>query len=197
MQRILFINEQTIKDNSIIQTNVDSKIIVNTIYEVQDLELQPTLGLSIYTGLTQEVISASTLGSGYTFTATGQTLLQEYIQPFLIYGTLVYGFTPLHFKVTNKGINKKNDDNSVNASAQELESLKAHYTSKFDIYKERLIKYLTITLQEPVPAIVDSTSSSTGWYLPDFEVNLEDYFEALANKTTYYAGYFGGYYRRY
>jgi len=196
MQRILFINEQTIKDNSIIQTNVDSKIIVNTIYEVQDLELQPVLGLPIYTGLTQEVINAAN-DTGYTFTATGQTLLQEYIQPFLIYGTLVYGFTPLHFKVTNKGINKKNDDNSANATAQELESLKAHYTSKFDTYKNRLIKYLAITLEEVVPGIVDSTSSSTGWYLPEFEVNLEEYFEALANKTTFYGGYFGGYYRRY
>jgi hypothetical protein len=38
--------------------------------------------------------------------------------------------------------------------------------------------------------MVDSTVEVTGWYLPDNEVNLSDYFEILVNKTWFYFDYY-------
>lgn len=194
MQKILYISESAIKENSIIETNADAKIISNTILEVQDLELQPILGADLYAAIGAEIISASTI-SGYTITDTNKTLLDEYIAPFLIYGTLVNAFVPMHYKFTNKGVNRKNDENATTIDSKELEYVKSHYVNKFDTYKQRLIKHLAIDLKDIVPYIVDSTSETTGWYLPDFEtnINLQDYFEGLANKT----GFYGGYYRRF
>lgn len=194
MQKILYISEQAIKDNSIIETNVDAKIIRNTILEVQDIELQPILGADLYAAIGNEIVSATTV-SGYTITDTNKTLLDEYIAPFLVYGTLVNAFIPMHYKFTNKGINTKNDENATTVDSKGLEYAKSHYVNKFDTYKQRLIKHLAIDLKDIVPYIVDSTSETTGWYLPDemTNVNLQDFFENLANKT----GFYGGYYRRF
>lgn len=187
--KVAFISEQTIKENSIIETNVDAKIIANTILEVQDLELQPILGKDLYNSLANEIVSASTI-SAYTISASGKTLLDEYIQPFLIYGTLSYGFIPIHYKFTNKGLNRKNDENATTADSKELEYIRGNYQTKFDSYKQRLIKHLSIDLDEQIGSTVDSSGESTGWYIPDYSLNLEEYFQGLANKTGYYSGYF-------
>ena len=190
--KTLFISEQTIKSNSIIETNVDGKLIGNTINEVQDLELKPVLGNDLFTSIANEVLSASTI-SGYTITATNFELLEDYIKPFLIYGTLSYGFVPLHYKLTQKGVVRKNDEKATTATFDELQQVKDTYDSRFATYKQRLIKHLEIDLNENLDTTVDSSGESTGWYMPDNTYNLEDFFEALANKT----GFYSGYYRRF
>jgi len=190
--KTLFISETTIKANSIIETNVDSKIIANTINEVQDLELKPVLGDDLYTSIANEVLSASTI-SGYTITDTNFELLEDYIKPFLIYGTLSYGFIPIHYKLTNKGVNRKNDENATTATYAELQQVKDNYDSKFATYKQRLIKHLEIDLNDNLDTVTDSSGESTGWYLPDNTLNLQDFFDGLTNKT----GFYSGYYRRY
>jgi hypothetical protein len=123
MIKVLFISEQTIKENSVIESAVDSKIISNTVLEVQSLELQPVLGKTLYTAIANEIVSASTISS-YTITPVNQELLDDYIKPFLIYGTLSYGFIPLHYKVTNKGVNRKNDERATTLEIKELEAVK-------------------------------------------------------------------------
>ena len=189
MKKILFISESTIKENSIIETNVDAKIISNTIWEVQDLELRPVLGKTLYDEIANEVLSANTI-SGYTITAKNLELLEDYIKPFLIYGTLSFGFIPIHYKFTNKGINRKNDEQATTLDLKELEAVKNNYDTKYATYKQRLVKHLEIDLNEPLDMGVDSTGESTGWYLPDNELNLQEYFEGLANKTGFYSGYY-------
>ncbi|WP_428329051.1 hypothetical protein [Mucilaginibacter sp.] len=190
--KTLFISETTIKANSIIETNVDSKIIANTIFEVQDLELKPLLGADLFAAIANEVLSASTI-SGYTITPVNLELLEDYIKPFLIYGTLSYGFVPLHYKLTNKGVNRKNDENATTANFNELQQVKDNYDNKFATYKQRLIKHLEVDLNENLDVVSDSSGESTGWYLPDNTFNLSEFFEGLANKT----GFYSGYYRRY
>lgn len=190
--KTLFISLTTIKANSIIETAVDEKIIGNTIYEVQDLELKPVLGKELYDAIASEVLSALTI-SGYTISDTNLELLEDYIKPFLIYGTLSYGFIPLHYKLTQKGIVTKKDENAVTVNYQELEQVKNTYDNRFATYKQRLIKHLEIDLKENLDTTTDSSGESTGWYLPDNTLNLQEFFEGITNKT----GFFSGYYRRY
>ena len=199
MSKVFFISEQAIKDNSIIETNVDSKIISSAIQEVQNLELQPILGNTLFYAIASGITSAST-DSSYTLPDDYLTLLNDYIQPFLIYGVLVYAFVPLTYKVTNKGVNKKNDENATTASQQDLEYIKSDYKGKFDTYKERLINYLAGDTAENITDVdtdnLDSTADSTGWYMPDYSYDLEEYFTALANKTGFYPGNCNGYFWR-
>lgn len=177
--KILLVGVKAIKENTIIEANVNEEILVNSIVEVQDLELQPVIGKVLLNRLKSEV-EQTIIQSGYTLSTADKTLLDDFIKPFLIYGTLVNSFVPLHFKATNKGIHKKNDSNSQLVDTKELELLRSHYTSKFENYKKRLIDYLKededpLTNPEPDQ---DSTFGSTGWFLPDNDkyIDFEDWY---------------------
>lgn len=166
--KITLVNIKNIKANTLIEDNVDEKVITNSILEVQDLELQPVIGKITLNRLKSEVEQVLTV-TGYTLSNADKTLIEDYIQPFLIFGALVNSFVPIHFKFTNKGMQKKTDANSQTADAKELEMLRSHYVGKFENYKKRLIDYLKededpTTNPEPNQ---DSTYGSTGWFLPD------------------------------
>lgn len=167
-KKITLINIKDVKANTIVESNVDEKVITNAILEVQDLELQPVIGKITLNRLKSEVEQVLTV-SGYTLSNFDKTLIEDFIQPFLIFGTLVNSFVPIHFKFTNKGVQKKNDQNSQTADSKELEMLRSHYTGKFENYKKRLIDYLNED-NDPdtnVEPNQDSTYGSTGWFLPD------------------------------
>ncbi|RZJ81205.1 MAG: hypothetical protein EOO47_05025 [Flavobacterium sp.] len=166
--KIILVGVKAVKEATIIEANVDEQVIINSILEVQDLELQPVIGKTLLNRLKSEVEQTLTV-SGYTLSTPDLTLLDDFIKPFLVYGTLVNSFVPLHFKATNKGIQKKNDSNSQLADSKELELLRSHYTSKFENYKKRLIEHLKED-EDPSTnpeANQDSTYGSTGWFLPD------------------------------
>lgn len=176
--KILLVGVKSVKESTIIEANVNEDLIVNSIIEVQDLELQPVIGKTLLNRLKSEV-EQTIIQSGYTLSNNDKTLLNDFIKPFLVYGTLVNSFVPLHFKATNKGVQKKTDSNSQIADMKELELLRSHYTSKFENYKKRLIDYLKededpSTNPEPNQ---DSTYGSTGWFLPDSDgIDFEDWY---------------------
>ena len=45
---ILFISEQTLKDRSLLQDNIDPKLIKPTIKQAQDMFIEPILGTGLY-----------------------------------------------------------------------------------------------------------------------------------------------------
>src|SRR5437867_8214752 len=65
-------------------------------------------------------------------------------------------------------------------------------TASTEIYTLSLhdaLPILKVDLKDEVSNIIDSTSNSTGWFIPDTQINLEDLFEDLASKTGLYRGY--------
>ena len=177
-RKILLIGVKDVKENTIIESNVDEKVIINSILECQELELQPVIGKISLNRLKSE-IEQTIITSGYTLSTPDKTLIEDYIKPFLVYSTLVNSFIAIHFKYTNKGIQKKNDQNSNTADAKELELLRSHYTGKFENYKKRLIDFLKEDIDpntNPEPN-QDSTYGSTGWFLADDNVcDLDRYY---------------------
>lgn len=142
MAKVLFISERSIKDNSIIEDNTDSKIVRLTVEEVQLLELQPILGKALYSEIEAEIIAKST-STDPAFEMSEKIVdLLEVIKPFLIYGVLANIQTPLTYKATNKGFNVKNDTNSTSTSGANLEYVKRYYNGKFDAFKSRLLRHL-------------------------------------------------------
>lgn len=192
MKKIILISVNQVKENTIIESNVDEKLIVNSILEVQDLELQPVIGKITLNRLKSEV-EQTIIQSGYTLADSDKTLLDEYIKPFLVYGTLVNSFIGIHYKYSNKGIIKKNDVQAQSADSKELELMRSHYVTKFENYKKRLIDYLK---EDEDPSTnpegeQDTTYGSTGWFLTDDDcyIDIEDYFNARAYKTGYIRRY--------
>ncbi len=190
MKKILLISVKEVKDNTIVESNVDEKLLVNSINETQDLELLPVVGKVTLNRLKSEV-EQTILTSGYTLSTADKTLLDEYIKPFLIYGTLVNSFLPIHYKFTNKGMLKKTDIQASGVDTKELELMRSHYVVKFENYKKRLIDYLKEdsdpdTNPEPDQ---DSTYGSTGWFLPDDDNSGLDWYNSRGYKSGYISKY--------
>lgn len=186
MKKIQFISVQELKENSIVQYNVDEKILSLCITEFQDLELSQVLGKATYKRLSNVLVSGATI-SGYTYTDE-DILLFEMIKPVMVYGSLLYSISPLHYKLTNKGIQNITDANSKTGEGRDLETLKNNYTTKLEGYKKLLIDHLQ-TDNDPeteAPCDVDTTFQFTGISIPDNSFNEEEAYRASAYKTGYY-----------
>ena len=68
--KALFISEETLLDNSIINENVSYTQIRPTVVKVQEMRIQPIVGSALYGELVTQVVSGST-------SALNQTLLED------------------------------------------------------------------------------------------------------------------------
>lgn len=191
MKQITFLTVQELKEDSIIQSNVDEKILHQSILEFQELELEPLIGKKTYRRLSNVLVSAATISS-YLITDEDSELLFDYIKPFLKYGAIINSLNPLHYKVTNKGVQKLTDDSSINGDKSDIEALRNSYGFKKDAYKARLAEYIrTDDNEETVITAcndIDTTFSFTGIAMSD---DTYDYDAVYKN-----AFYKNGYYRR-
>jgi hypothetical protein len=145
-----FIDEQSLKDNSLINDNVDMKMITPTIRLVQDVYLYKILGSSLYTDLQNKIVT-KTLNTDELF------LMRGYIAPVMIWGIMVQAPLTITYKYSNKGVQTMNSDNSNPASLSELQALQSQARTNYDLYVERLIKYL-IAYQNLFPAYRQMTA---------------------------------------
>ncbi len=136
MAKVYFIGEQKLKDNSVINGNVDNKILDPVILECQDLYILPIIGSGIFNELKAQLTPPVTL------TALNTTLLNDYIQPCLIkyieYEAAMY----LNVKYTNANLGKKSTDESQPLSIDETHNVMSWIKDKAEYYAEKITKYL-------------------------------------------------------
>ena len=132
---VLFISENKLKENSFINGNVDDKLIRATIIQVQDMQIHPIIGTGLYNQIKTQI-------SGNTVSAANTTLLQEYIQPVIIWWVQADGTLPMTYKFMNKSVVKRNSENSNPADLDELFAIADNFKNKAEFYTKRLIKFL-------------------------------------------------------
>jgi hypothetical protein len=135
MATVIFISEETLKQESIISENVDPKLLVPTIKEAQNVYLLPILGTSLYNQLVTQV-------SSNTVSAANVTLLDTYITPTLVKYCVYESILPLSFKFQNKNIATKNSEFSNQASLDDLRYLLDYTKNRAEWYAERLTNFL-------------------------------------------------------
>lgn len=173
-KRVLFIDPNRIKSMSVIGENCDEKALKNSLWELQDLDLRNIMTDDYYMELCDQIETASVSEVNAKF-------LKE-AAPYLIYGTVCNYLTNIHFKVTNKGLQLKQDVSANIASGSDLEMLVNTYRGKADTYLRRLIKYLNKDgITNDVPT--HNTTESTGLYLgDDYEIDYQKIAWNRANK---------------
>ena len=169
MSKVLFISERSLKENSVIEFNTDSKILRLTVQEVQELELKKIIGKELYNELEAEIVSKSE-DNNYLIPDNYVNML-EIIKPFLIYGTLSYLMVPLTYKITNKGAVVKEDTNATTTDGGNLQYVMNYYRTKFDAYKQRLIEELGNCCSKGF--MYDDLGYSTGWHITKDKVKRE------------------------
>ena len=96
MATALFIKREDLVRNSIINGNVDTDLFIQNIKDAQVIHVQNYLGTDLYNKISADII-AGTLGGNYL------TLVNDYIQPMLIYYALVDYLPFAAYQVKNGG----------------------------------------------------------------------------------------------
>ena len=136
MARVLLISEKTLKQNSVINNNVDGMYILPAIEYSQDAGLQPLIGTKLYNKLMDLVESGITEATDYKY------LLDEYITPYLINKVTSEIQIPLTFKLRNQGVVQQTGDNTYAPSMKDTQYVIQNYENKANFYGNRLSDYL-------------------------------------------------------
>ena len=135
MTNILLISEDYIKTNSGLNENVWGSYLTPAIREAQDMRLQSVIGTNLYKSILNQ-IDTDTLQPQY------KTLLDDYIQVFLMYQTISDLVPIIGVKLTNLGVVVSNDEHLTNLSQGERDLVQNYYLERADFYCRRLQEYL-------------------------------------------------------
>jgi len=163
LRNVLLISGEEIISQSVIQDNVDVKLLAKTISLVQDVYLKDILSPTLYFGL---------LDATNQFIQSGTTIPQLYVdltlfvKPYLINKTVAEFLVPNEYKVTSKGILKLSDTTAVPIVEADLQAVKDYYDNISTTYKRSLLEFLNDNnLVGGCNSDSQITSDATGWYL--------------------------------
>lgn len=168
--RVLFIDEQYLKETTMINENVDPKVLIPAIKVAQDKHILLLCGSGIFEELKTQI-------STNTVSSDNQKLLDEYIQPCLAWWALCESLPNIVFRVQNKGIEVKNSENSEAISDEALAMLTAKYEETAKYYAKLLINFL-VRYQDRYP-LYYNPGGSYGSQIDSFYGIGTEYFSGL------------------
>lgn len=139
MTNILLISEDYIKTNSGLNDNVWGSYLTPSIREAQDIKLQQILGSSLYQSLLGKVADGTIKEDIFK---PYKTLLDEYIQIYLMYQTISDLVPIIGVKLTNLGVVVSNDEHVTNLSQSERDLVQSYYGLRAEFYGKRLQEFL-------------------------------------------------------
>lgn len=134
----LFIDPNYLKSVSIIDENVDDKLINICIKEAQDIRIHRILGSDLYNKYVTDINTSGSAG----VTGVYKTLMDSYIINAVTYWTLYEISLWLVWKYRNKSISTQSSDNSQPAGLDVVQTLRDEHKDKAEWYSERLTRYL-------------------------------------------------------
>lgn len=135
MNITLLVSETTLKQQTVINDNVDNCYIMPSIVKAQDIGLQPLIGTVLYRkllGMVQHDL----------LTEPCRVLLDEYITPYLCNKVAEEIQWALFAKIRNNGIVTSQDNQTQQLSISDCEYLRKKYQYDADFYGRRLTDYL-------------------------------------------------------
>lgn len=136
---VYLISEQTLKDTTVLNENVDPKLIAPAILEAQDIEIQSILGSTLYNKVLSLIPSGVISTAPY---ANYKLLLDSFIQPSLKYYVLSELIFPMTFKLMNKSVATRSSEFAQGIGSDEIGFNQQFYKDKAEYYATRMINYL-------------------------------------------------------
>jgi hypothetical protein len=131
----LFIEASRLKNFSVISENLDNKLIEPTIINVQELFLYEILGKDLYAEICTQINAGSV-------SALNQTLLNDYLEPYLINKVISESVIDVTFKIRNKAIMTTSSENGQVVSTSELAQIQGKYNNIAEGYRSKIDEYL-------------------------------------------------------
>lgn len=136
---VLLISEDLIKSITNISDNISGDYLFPSIKLAQDIELQETIGTYLLQYI-QELIANNNISNEEN--EKYKYLLDNYIQPYIAYQTLVYLAPTVSFKIANAGVLRTEDEKMFNVSFNETSKVADYYKHIANSYKYRLQRFL-------------------------------------------------------
>jgi len=167
-----FIEIDRLKEFSVISENLDNKLLEPTLIAVQDLYLRDVLGADLYAELITQINADTT-------TVLNQTLLNDYIEPYLINKVISESVIDITYKLRNKAIQTTNSDFGQVANLTDLSKVQGQYNNRAEGYRKLLQDYLCDNGSDyPLYCPKNTESSVGGFYLGNKRVDPRDYYYA-------------------
>ena len=136
MATALFISRTDLVKNSIIDGNTDTDKFIQFIKIAQEIEVQNYLGTDLYNKISQDIIDG-------TLTGDYLNLVNDYVQPMLIWWAQVSYLPYAAYQIKNGGVFKHTSENSESVSRSEVDYLVGKARDTAEYYTRRFIDYMS------------------------------------------------------
>ena len=131
--KVLFISVDYLRDNSIINGNVDGVYLEPYITIAQNIHIEAIIGTKLYNNLVSTISSLSVVD---------KKLLDDYIQPALIQWSMYEALPFINYKLTNKSVSTNGSDNADPVGLEEIHYLRESIKSAAESLSERTTDFL-------------------------------------------------------
>ena len=171
MATALFITREDLVRNSIIDGNVDYDKIIQFVKVSQEIDIQNLLGTDLYNKISADIISGA--GGGAGLTGNYLTLVNDFVQPTLIWFAQMNYIPFSAYTIAKGGVYKHQAENSQTVDKNEVDYLVAKAREYANYYSTRLVDYLCFnsslfpeyTSNTDNDISPDSDTTFNGWVL--------------------------------
>lgn len=169
MNKILLVSEDYIKSNSALNDNLFGKFLTPSIIEAEDINLQTYLGECLYKTILGMVADGSITAST---NESYKALLDDYIQPYLLYQVQANIIPTINVKLGNIGSVVSNDEHIATLSQSNIDLVQSDFQHKADFYAQSMLNFILnhsneFNLDEcackELKAHLNSSASTTIW----------------------------------
>ena len=140
MTNTFLISEVKLREYTDLDNNIDTALIKNAIREAQDIRLQSIIGTLLYEKIMDLVDSGDI---SLSENAKYKTILDNYIQDYLIYAAYWYSLDAIYLRSRNNGLIQPNGGENSDAVDRSLYNLKRQSVEKkMEFYAEKLTEYI-------------------------------------------------------
>ncbi len=140
MATALFITRTDLVRNSIIDGNVDTDKFIQFVRIAQEIDVQNLLGTKLYDKISADIVSGAAGGQGLS--GNYLTLVNEYVQPILIWFAQVNYIPFAAYTIAKGGVYKHQAENSQNVDKNEVDYLVSKAREYANYYSTRMVDYL-------------------------------------------------------
>ncbi len=135
MARVLFVTEDYIKTNSVIDDEISAQVLMVVAFDSQEMYIEPLLGSRLYNKVKADV-TASTLTGDYL------TLMTDYIVPTLL-KFIEKEIIPINsLRIRNVGATTKSGEFGQSATIKNMEFIMNLAQNKADLIAMKMVDYL-------------------------------------------------------
>ena len=135
MATALLVTTDDLKNNTIIDGNVDTAKFIQFMRIAQEVHIQNYLGTSLYRAIQAKII-AGTLAGDYL------DLVNNYLKDMVMYFAMVDYVPFAAFQISNGGVFKHRSENSDTATKEEIDALTEKYRQFAQFFTRRFLDYI-------------------------------------------------------